>query len=250
MKTIPRTLLIDGDIVLYEVSVACEHAVDWGDDIWTLHSDLREAKQRFDCWVADIKEKLMADSVILAFSSPNNWRKKILPSYKNNRKNKRKPLTFARLKSYAKDAYSSYEIDGLEGDDILGLLSGYPGLGRIIGEKVVVTIDKDLMTIPGFHYFPNRSEDGIIEVTVDQANYNHLLQSLTGDSVDGYSGCPGIGPKRAEAILKRGDWSEVVKEYEKKGLAEEDALIQARVARILRWGEYDFNKGEVKTWKP
>ena len=246
----PRTLLIDGDIVLYEVSIACEHAVDWGDDVWTLHSDFREAKQRFDGWISDIKEKLSAESVILAFSSKQNWRKQILPTYKNNRKNKRKPLTFAGLKSYCRDVYSTYEIEDLEGDDVLGLLVGYPRLRRISGEKIIVTIDKDLMTIPGFHYYPNRSEEGIIEVTPDQADYNHLLQSLTGDSVDGYSGCPGIGPKKAEAALKKAEWSEVVKEYENKGLAEEDALIQARVARILRWGEYDFGKGEVKPWNP
>ena len=245
-----RTILIDGDIVLYEVTIASEYAVDWGDDMWTLHSDLKEASERFDCWVANMKETVGADKALITFSGLSNWRKSVLPTYKHNRKKKRKPLIFKALKEYVRSAYKVYEYDNLEGDDVLGLLSGSPGLARIKGEKVVVTIDKDLMTIPGFHYYPNRPEDGIIEVSQEEADYNHLLQTLSGDSVDGYAGCPGIGPKRAAAVLKTPEWAAVVKTYEAAGLNEEDALVQARVARILRWGEYDTKKEEVKLWQP
>ena len=249
-NTDKRTLLIDGDIVLYEVTIASEFAVDWGDDMWTLHSDLKQAKERFDCWVADMQEKVGSDSSVIAFSGQSNWRKSVLPTYKANRKKKRKPLIFKPLKDYVRGRYTVYEFDALEGDDVLGLLSGSPGLGGIKGEKVVVTIDKDLMTIPGFHYYPNRPDDGIIEVSEDQADYNHLLQSLSGDAVDGYSGCPGIGPKRAAAALKDPSWESVVDVYRSAGLEEEDALVQARVARILRWGEFDIKKEEVKLWQP
>ena len=42
------TALIDGDIVLYNVCTAIEYAYDWGDDVWTLHSDVKEGKQRMD----------------------------------------------------------------------------------------------------------------------------------------------------------------------------------------------------------
>ena len=83
-----------------------------------------------------------------------------------------------------------------------------------------------------------RRDDGIIEVTEEDANYNHLLQALTGDAVDGYSGCPGIGIKRASRLLDAdASWDSVIAAYDKAGLTEEDALVQARVARILRHGE-------------
>ena len=95
-----------------------------------------------------------------------------------------------------------------------------------------------------------RKDEGVFEVTQEQADYNHLLQTLTGDSVDGYSGCPGIGPKRAEKILETCDWDSVVSAYNKAGLEEQDALVQARVARILRWGEYDKRKKEPILWNP
>ena len=245
-----RTLLIDGDIALYEVTNVCEVAVDWGDDFWTLHSDLREATQRFDCWIADAKERLEADKVIVALSSPQNWRKTILPSYKHNRKRKRKPLIFPQLKDYCKRTYRSFEVNTLEADDVLGLLAGSPGLGKIKGQKVIVTIDKDLKTVPGFHYNPNRDTEGVVEITDEEADYNHLLQALMGDAVDGYSGCPGIGPKTGSKILNTPSWEAVVEAYRKAGIEEEDALVQARVARILRWGEFDMKKEEVKLWNP
>ena len=246
-----RTLLIDGDIALYEVCSACEQAIEWDNDFWTLHSDLQEARQRFDGWVARIEEVTQADKSVIALSGLNNFRKTVLSTYKHNRKPKRKPLAFKPLKEYVQEVYRTYLFDNLEADDVLGLLAGDPGLGGIKGEKVIVTIDKDLMTIPGFHYYPNKPEDGIIQVSEEQADFNHLLQSLSGDATDGYSGCPGIGPVRAERLLKESpNWGQVLDAYELAGIGEEDALVQARVARILRWGEYNIKTEEVKLWTP
>ena len=245
-----RTILIDGDIVLYEVTTVCETPIQWGDDFWTLHSDFKEACQRFDCWVSDTAKRLKAGKVIMAVSGDNNWRKDVLPTYKHNRKSKRKPLVFRELKDYCRAAYKTFEFNNLEADDVLGLLAGTPGLGRIKGEKIIVTIDKDLKTVPGLHYNPGRPEEGVVEVSLEQANYNHLLQSLTGDSVDGYSGCPGVGPVKAKRILEDPSWESVVSAYESAGLDEDDALVQARVARILRWGEYSVQKEVVSLWNP
>ena len=72
-----------------------------------------------------------------------------------------------------------------------------------------------------------------------------------GDATDGYSGCPGIGPKTAEKVLEQGcDWATVVGCFKAKGLSEEAALIQARVARICHAKDYDFEKKEVILWNP
>ena len=42
----------------------------------------------------------------------------------------------------------------------------------------------------------------------------------------------------------------VLAAYEKAGLGPDYALTMARLARILREGEYDFDKEEVKLWIP
>lgn len=242
-------LLIDGDVVLYQVTQACETAVDWGDDMWTLHSDFKEAKQRWDCWIADIMERLNGDKCEIAFSGTDNWRKTVLPTYKSHRKSNRKPLVFNELKNYVHDTYKTHMADILEGDDVLGIMMGD---SKLSGDKICVTIDKDLKTIEGLHYNPMKKDEGVFEVSEEQADYNHLYQALMGDAVDGYAGCPGIGPKTASRLLddKGATWDTVVEAYNKKGIEEEDALVQARVARILRFGEYDRKNEEVILWLP
>lgn len=242
-----RTLLIDADILLYTESMAVEREFDWGDDWWTLHADLREAQERVDVWLLDIKDLLDADAVLLALTGRQNWRKDVLPTYKSNRKGKRKPVIYPALKQYVMDAYKCAMFDRLEADDVMGILQTDPNDTL---ETVIVSEDKDMLSIPGLLYRPIRPEEGIQEVTVEDADRNHMLQALTGDSTDGYGGCPGIGPKTAEKILKENDWRLVVAAYEKAGLTEEDALQQARVARILRYGEYDSKKDEVNLWTP
>lgn len=43
-------------------------------------------------------------------------------------------------------------------------------------------------------------------------------------------------------------WKLVVETYKSKGFTEEDALRNARMARILRAEDYDFNNKEIKLW--
>jgi DNA polymerase-1 len=107
-----------------------------------------------------------------------------------------------------------------------------------------------MRTISGDIY--NTRTGKMITVTEEEADYNHLMQTLTGDAVDNYIGCPGIGKVNAKKILDAADdkWAAIVKAYEKAGLTEEDALIQARCARILRHTDYDLEKKEVILWSP
>jgi len=44
-------------------------------------------------------------------------------------------------------------------------------------------------------------------------------------------------------------WKIVVGIYKDKGFTEKEALQQARVARILRHGDYNKKTGEVKLWQ-
>jgi DNA polymerase-1 len=44
-------------------------------------------------------------------------------------------------------------------------------------------------------------------------------------------------------------WEAVKGAFKKAGFGEQEALCQARVARILRSGEYDKKTGNVKLWQ-
>ena len=250
MTTTKTALVIDGDIFLWECCLAAEESFDWGDDLWTLHADAHEVRLRLDIAFANLKEKMNAHSMAIALSSSSNWRKDVLSTYKAHRKKTRKPVVFHAMKEYVRETYKVFEINSLEADDVCGLLMSNR-LWQTKFDKVIVTTDKDLLQIPGLHYNPNRPEEGISEVSEEDGNYNFLFQALTGDAVDGYSGCPGVGPKTAARLLNTGaTWDTVLKAYEDAGLDEEDALQQARVARILREQDYNHNKQEVILWRP
>ena len=188
----------------------------------------------------------------IALTSPNNFRKDVLPSYKANRKGVRKPMILPVLRQHVMDNHKGIMWDGLEADDVLGILATTTA-NYYDKDPVIVSIDKDFKQIPSLICLDG---ENIVRVTRPQADYWFMLQVLMGDSVDGYSGLPSVGIKTAEKIL--GDkttvplrilWGKVVEAYEKKGYTEKEALQQARVAKILRATDYNKKKGEVKLWQ-
>lgn len=238
--------LIDADILLYQTSSAVEKPIHWGNDWWTLHSDMREAQQMFDVAVSDILERLKTKTFTLCFSSSNNFRIRVFSDYKANRLTTRKPLAYGAVKAYAENTYVTLALPTLEADDVVGIVATEP---KPKHDYVMVSEDKDFKTIPGKHYNPRT--DTFMEVSKQAADRAHLYQTLIGDATDNYKGCPGIGPVKADALLDADcSWAAVVGAYVKAGLTEEDALVQARVARILRHGEYDLKTAEVKLWTP
>lgn len=238
-------LALDTDIFLYRCTSAAEREVDWGDDVWSLWSDLSEAKQAFHEQVKRLGEKLGVDNVVCALSDSGlNYRKTVDPTYKSNRKGTRKPVGYMAMKEWVGTQYNTIMKPGLEGDDCLGLLATRPG-----NDCIMVSDDKDLKTIPGRLYRPQADE--MLTITEDDADRFFLTQVCVGDPTDGYKGIPGIGPKRAEAILgTRPHWAAVEQAFIKAGLTRDDAIRQARLARILRWSDWDQEKGEPKLWTP
>lgn len=243
-------LLIDGDIIAYKAATSSEVPIQWDQDLWTLHSDLNDAKRAFQALYEAIRDNLPSHHVLFAFSSKKNFRYSIWQDYKSNRKNKRLPLTLAALKEWIKTAYTSVDGAGLEADDILGILATDPVTRD---HKVIVSIDKDFKTVP-CNLCDTRTWK-IRPITEEDADYAHMFQTLTGDSADGYPGCPTYGPVKAKKILGGATtykemWPLVVEAYAKQGLGEDYALTMARLARICRRGDYNFKKKEVILWNP
>lgn len=252
------SILIDADAVVYEMCAAVETTIDWDDDgICTKHADANEAKVRVDDRIQFLVEQTLGKTkhvgpfeIILCFSDDNGYfRHKILAEYKGNRQGRDKPLCYYPVKAWAKEVYKSYQRPQLEADDCLGILS------TMKDHAVIVSADKDFKQIPGLFYDYYHNE--LLTITLAEADYWFYRQVLTGDSVDGYKGCPGVGPVKAEKILGQvGEkcvefvWMDLVEAYKAKGLTEEDALIQARCARILRKEDYDFTRKEPILWSP
>jgi DNA polymerase-1 len=167
-------------------------------------------------------------------------------------------------------------------EEMPSLIAGVEGSDRP-RRVICVGRDKDFKTIPGLHHsirMDVSASGGMLvrEVSKAEADRFHLMQALAGDRTDGFDGCPGIGLDRAEKIIAnpvrlvpeagvktRGKdkggavtrwfseptndyWACIVSHYRKQGLTEKHALITARLARLLRYGEYD--NGAVTLWTP
>lgn len=244
-------LIIDADVDIHASASSAEVDFHWGDDIYSLVSDLSDAKRNIIRRVKQYKKLTGVDDVVLAISN-GNFRKDWNPYYKANRTG-RKPLGYRDLKQWVHDEFETISIEGLEADDVMGLYSTeYPN------EYTVVTIDKDLYTIPGriMRYSPIAVDKAVVEViSKQQADEFFLMQCITGDATDGFEGIgvKGWGPVTIKKWLDKNgglSWETVVKLYEHHGKTEADALFTARMARILHKGLYNFETGVVTPWEP
>lgn len=248
-----RTLLADGDIDAYQIASACQQTTDWGDGEITTSADIEEAKRQIDIRLKMLKKMLGADRVIVCLTDTQNFRKDILPTYKANRQGVLKPVLLTELRQHLKDHHEVFQRPFLEADDVMGILSTMGDNDLIKGERIIVSIDKDMKSVPGLLFNPMKVADGVIEIGIHQADYQHMYQTLIGDATDGYKGCPGVGPKKAFAALKcekAAWWDVVIAMYEAKGLTEADALVQAQVSRICRSEDYDFVCKKPIPWTP
>ena len=251
-KKKPLQLLFDADMLCFESCAAVEEEIHWGDGLWTLHADANVAQDKIDSMVKTLTMKVLDKlnydgqyDISMCFSDSVNFRKRLYPLYKANRIGKRKPVCYSGVVDWCKQEYTTYQRDTLEADDCLGILSTMN-----LGNAVIISGDKDFKTVPGMFFDYRRGE--FHKIDQEEADKAHLFQTLIGDTADNYPGCPGIGEKTAEKLLleKGVEWDTVVGAFEKKGLTEEDALLQARVARILRKEDYNFKTKEPILWNP
>ena len=236
-------LLIDADYIVYKSCAGAETEIDWGDDVIMVVSKFSEAMANVQRELTKIKSNFMWDvpEILLFFSDSVNFRKKIYPSYKGHR-NRKKPCGYRRVISELAEQYGVIRMPTLEADDAMGIYATEnPG-------NIIVSPDKDMRQIPGKLF----NMDELVEITEEEGRQWHLIQTLAGDQTDGYSGVPGIGIKRAVTLFGECgySWDTVVKAFTDKDLTEEDALINARLAKILTNKEYDSKKRTVIPWCP
>lgn len=192
--------LIDADILVYRCGFAADSQAK---------RDLGEAAAETDYtgWaLANVKaviETVLNDVFTLHtwkaiyLSGSDNFREQvatILP-YKGNRDATHKPKYYREIKDYLIDRWDAQVIDGMEADDAIGI-EQFRNKDK---STVIVSIDKDLNTIPGYHY--NWVKQDFYYVNMTQANNFFFLQMLEGDRTDNIPGIDGIGPKTCLKIL-------------------------------------------------
>ena len=236
-------LLVDADYIVYKSCASAEEDFDFGDDVIVVASRFSEAMKATERELGKLKTEFLWDApeLILFFSDSKNFRKKIYPDYKGHR-NRKKPCGYKRVINELTNRYEVIVMPWLEADDALGIYAtAYP-------DCILCSPDKDMRQIPGRLYDMNET------VTIDKAEGDkwHYIQTLAGDQTDGYAGVPGYGVKTSAKYLEKEGytWEAIVKAFESKGMTEDDALLNARLAKILQAKDYDFEQHEPIPWCP
>jgi len=165
-----------------------------------------------------------------------NFRYEVSDIYKANRP-KDKPTLLEPSREYIIEKYNAVVSSGQEADDDIATAAHllYP-------DVIVVSIDKDLRTVPCNLYNPNRDTWEIIDYNAAMMNF--YTQLLVGDKVDNIIGVNKIGPVTAAKILdgSKGDYDMWCRCLEAYGGDAERATMNGRLLWLRRY------EGEV--WQP
>lgn len=217
MSLTDKDLLIDADRIVYAVGFACQKTVY---TLGSLHFNTKtEVKEYMEANPEVVAEmfgqelvlepvanclhsvKLMLDAIVristgnhhIFLGGKGNFRLKVDPQYKANRINSPKPVYYQDIRDYMVKFWGAEIVEGMEADDIVAMLQ--------TEDTVIVSGDKDLLQVPGYHYNPQKPDLGVYKVGVAEAARNFYTQMLAGDATDNIKGL-GAVPE------------EIVQEYE------------------------------------
>lgn len=192
--------LLDGDILVYRVAFTTEDA-DVGIAYW-----------RMDELLKKILEGVQAEEFQVYLTASNDstaFRKQVYTEYKANRKAPR-PVHYQALRQYLIDKWGASVSTTIEADDAIGIDSRFNN-----DSSVIVSIDKDLLQLPGRHY--NFVKEQFTDVNTHSGMRFFYKQLLMGDKADNIKGVEGIGEVKAERILNSADdyceeaWFDIVR---------------------------------------
>lgn len=150
-------------------------------------------------------------------SGPDNFRNKIAKQaiYKGNRDPEARPFHYEAIREYIQKYWDTSISRNCEADDVISILAEQNRTQ--MRDTVIVSIDKDLDQIPGFHYNPGK------KVFYHQDRDSALLylyqQALSGDPTDNIPGCYKCGKVGAEKFI-----AETMAEFEEITLDAEQYL--------------------------
>lgn len=200
----------------------------------TVMSPLSHALHVLDTMIADTIRAVQPEQVMVLLTGDNNFRDKTakLRPYKENRRNKPKPVYYGAAREYLVKKYNAVIIDGAEADDYAGILatecfeSGQP--------YILAHVDKDLNSIPGIHY--NYDKKKWYNVSNYEAEHWFWVQVLAGDSTDCIPGLYKVGEAAARKILGKSQSYRSMGEKVRK--AYENALVKDRKTTQQRYAAY------------
>lgn len=186
-----------------------------------------------------------AEQSICTIGGEGNFRDDLakIKKYKGQRKTE-KPHHFKQLREWAIKEYNPQISSGVESDDLISMIlykdfqKSMKVKSKSVGEYVMIDLEKDCRTTPGWHFDPKIDEEPIW-ISRLEANRWVYTQSLAGDSADNYGGCKGIGMVKAKEALSECKTSQ------------ELYSVSLELYRSVYGDEHSFEtwEGDDVTWK-
>lgn len=190
--------LIDADVLTYSIPFGLQEG--YGDEAKLAPDAMLYLAPRLDNAIENILENSGCTDYDCYLTGDGNFRSDLatLRPYKGGRAPR--PILYEEARAYLLSEHPTILTTGHEADDEIGIDQDH--------DTVICSIDKDMDNVPGHHYrWPIIRKEEIVTkarsyyVSPEEATYNFWTQMLTGDTVDHIMGVPGIGKKRADAIL-------------------------------------------------
>ena len=181
-------ILIDGDPYAYR-SCFSKDVESEDDAVEMVDSLLEETLMEVDPFWTD-------DDFELFLTGKTNFRHEVAVSfpYKGNRQQE-KPDYLYEVRSHMIKDWAAVVSEGEEADDMIAIRAT-----ELYPDCVVVSIDKDMLQIPGSNYNPGSRKWA--EISEFEGLKFFYQQILTGDKADNIIGLYGIGPKKSESMLE------------------------------------------------
>lgn len=229
------TAIIDADSFFYRAALTCKELVTL-DKTGTLYYEAYNLKTAYK-YLKDTADNIAnkincSDWVMVTGGVGDNFRLRINPTYKANRKHQAKPIMLDKVRDMAFKNFDVKYIFHLEADDTCRILLEQNK------DNVIVSIDKDLQTVSGKIY--DAYHDKIRYISPEQAENNFKRQLLMGDKSDGYDGLPKVGKATADKMILDGiTIDDIAQKYIDCGLGLEEFERVYNSAKILGKNEYD-----------
>lgn len=224
-----KHLIVDGDILLYRCGFAAErqkYLVQKGDEhveldsakeakseversgkgiIWTrrevepLENAVANINRAIDTMLEELWTK-NTGKLDIYLTGKGNFRESlaVTKTYKDNRDPTHRPKHYRALKEHLIKRWNGRVINGQEADDAVGIHA----YSLYTDDYIVVSNDKDLDQISGFHYDWTTKRSWYI--TEEQALKTFYIQLLAGDTADNIPGVVSVA-KATEAIEECAD---------------------------------------------
>lgn len=181
-----KELLIDGDMIVYRSGFACKP----GDPVEHALSNCNNTLNK-------ILSKFPGCEYTVYLQGKGNFRDQVatIKPYKGNRDANFKPEHYGAIRTHLEEHWGAELVDGMEADDAMGMAQ----YAKPDASTCIVSIDKDMDMIPGWHY--KHTKDELYYVGLRDANTFYYRQLLIGDAIDNIPGIRGIGKVKARRYI-------------------------------------------------